>query len=220
MVDIKTALRSTGWLAISIVVTVLAWIAGLITYGAQINSCNWAERNGWFVFLAGSFVLVIGFYLIHRLPWFNLDNAVPRSQILAGLLLGPWFIGAFVSGPNMLGAIERGRQKRTMADMRSVSSLLDNYYDRHQAYPQANSMSQLTSILGTEISLPRRDGWGQPYLFRSNGAGYTLVSRTRCGIQEVTDLSEYEPGVTSGHEADIVVVNGRFFRYPEGTFVD
>lgn len=220
MVDIKSALRSTGWLVIGVLVLILAWIAGLITCLAQINSCTWAQRNGWVVFLAVSFAIVAGFFYIHRLPWFNTDEAIPRSQILAGLLLFPWFIGAFACGPNMFGAIERGRQKGTMADMRSIASVLDDYHDRHRAYPQADSLRHLTPILGPQTSLPRRDGWGQPYHFESNAAGYTLVSRSRCGRPEVADLSEYQQGETRGPEADIVIVNGRFFRYPEGIYVN
>ena len=82
----------------------------------------------------------------------------------------------------------------------------------------ARELFERSGLRVKRVTLTRRRG--QPYLFGSDGACYTLASRTRCGIPEVADLSEYEPGPTSGHEADIVIVNGRFFRYPEGTFVE
>jgi len=220
MAELKSTLRSVGWIALGVLVLIAAWVLGLATCLAQINSCTWAQRNGWVVFLAVSFIIVAGFFALHRLPCFNADEAIWRSQVFAGLLLFPWFIGAFACGPEMFGAIERGRQKRTMADMKSIAAELDDYHSRNGTYPLSPSLSQLKSVLDPQTSVPVRDGWGQPYYFQSNAAGYTLVSRSRCGRPEVADSSDYQKGETIELEADIVIVNGRFFRHPQGIYVE
>jgi len=102
--------------------------------------------------------------------------------------------GCGIAVPNLLGTIDVGMQRYTMAQMRQI----------------AKEIEEGRSVEG------RSDGWGTPYLIRRDGAGYTVVSFGNCGDPDVPNGSEYPVGPTTGFDADIVLANGQFIRYPQG----
>jgi len=108
-------------------------------------------------------------------------------------------IGAFlvclITFTNLLGTIDVGKQRYTMSHMREIA----------QAIQEGRSVEAQV------------DGWGTPYLIRRDGANYTIVSFGNCGIPDLPRGSEYSIGPTNGFEADIVLINGQFTRYPLGS---
>src|SRR3989441_9161008 len=71
---------------------------------------------------------------------------------------------AAIAIPNLLTAMQRSKQKRTMADIRTVATASEAYATDKNRYPNATDMSSLeTELVPTYIKvLPRTDGWNHP----------------------------------------------------------
>jgi len=138
-----------------------------------------------------------------------------RGFTLIELLITVAIIGiiAAIAVPNLLNAINRGKQKRTMADMRAIATAIEAYSVDNTAYPAASSLAVLaTSIEPAYITtLPTQDGWGRSYTVDSVPIRYTVWS----GGSDGGSLN-YVGGPTSSITDSIVFSNGRFAQWPEG----
>ena len=134
---------------------------------------------------------------------------------LIELLITVAIIGviAAIAIPNLLNAINRGKQKRTMADMRSIATAVEAYAVDNTTYPAAADVGSLAaSIQPTYIKvLPALDGWNHAYIIDSSAVQYTLASGGRDG-----GSMNYVGGPTSDLSDSIVFSNGRFAQWPEG----
>ena len=129
---------------------------------------------------------------------------------------------AAIAIPNLLNAIDRGKQKRTMSDMRSVGTAVESYAVDNNFYPIAKSMAAVNGGAGgmniepVYIKIaPTRDGWGGSMLYGSDAAGvgsdYTIVSYGKDKKQSTSSK-----GATNSFDCDIIYQNGTFTAYPEG----
>jgi type II secretory pathway pseudopilin PulG len=135
---------------------------------------------------------------------------------------------AAIAIPNLLNAIHRGRQKRTVADMRTIGTAVEAYAVDNYRYPYAGSIAELAAELEPKYvrNLPRTDGWGGSFEYAcwqvdpdSTGCDrYVLASPGKDFILEVQDLGEYaaEQTRTRIFDCDIVYSNGSFVQFPEG----
>ena len=84
-----------------------------------------------------------------------------------------------VALPNLLNAVERRAQKRTMGDMRSVATAVEGYSIDAQGYPVVASIDELVPLLQPTYirGLPLDDGWGNRFACISDGESYVLASR-------------------------------------------
>ena len=147
---------------------------------------------------------------------------VRRIQDQAGftiieLLIVVAVIGILVAMviPNLIGAIQRSRQSRTVADIRMISEGIEAYQVDNSFYPVVNdgTVSMLSGNL--EIYIRRfndYDGWREPIFYGSDGSHYTVISY---GWNMVPNLP-YVDGPTTTFDADIVFVDGNFLQWPEG----
>ena len=126
---------------------------------------------------------------------------------------------AAVAIPNLLDAIQRGKQKRTMADIRTVATAVEAYSIDHSQppqYPQGPILDAMADDL-QEAHLkecPRSDGWRRPLYYASASVDhYTIGSGGADG--SVPDMSGHE-GATHDLSADIVFSDGMFRQWPEG----
>jgi general secretion pathway protein G len=109
---------------------------------------------------------------------------------------------------------QRDRQKRTMAEIRSMGTAIEEYSIDNNFYPSAASVEELkTYVVPAYIrTLPGHDGWGNDFIVQSSPREYVLLSTGRDGL-----LDESEPaGATNTYDSDIVFSNGSFVQWPEG----
>jgi type II secretory pathway pseudopilin PulG len=139
--------------------------------------------------------------------------------IVIGLVLLVPFIGilAAIAIPNFLTAMNRSKQKRTMADMRTIGTVLEAYATDNRVYPAADSLDALRPLVVPKYikQLPTLDGWTHPFRYAPRENGYSLVSAGSDGVFNQAP-AEYTKGTTNKFDCDIVLSNGEFVVYPEG----
>src|SRR6266852_3354462 len=111
---------------------------------------------------------------------------------------------AAIAIPNLLSAVQRGRQKRTMGDMRSLATAIEAYAVDNNNYPagscqpgafttasaQAMTQSSLIILQPTYIAqVPRVDGWQRFMYYNTQGPvsnpdQYNLISFGRDGVKD------------------------------------
>jgi type II secretory pathway pseudopilin PulG len=133
------------------------------------------------------------------------------------VVIGIAGILAAIAIPNLLTAMQRAKQKRTMADIRSLATSLESYaVDNNDKYPVAARVEDLSPVLEPKYAtrLPRRDAWEHELRYVTWTGGYAISSGGSDGVFEHTSPDEYTKGTTQDFDCDLVYANGEFIRYP------
>ena len=141
-----------------------------------------------------------------------------KGFTLIELLIVVAIIGiiAAIAIPNLLNAIDRGKQKRSMADIRSIGTAAEAYAVDNNFYPSAGNIGALAPVIEPVYikKLPLQDGWNNAMVYTPGtvvGAGYTVYSTGKGGVDDADT-----GGKTNIFSADIVFVDGQFAQWPEG----
>ena len=121
--------------------------------------------------------------------------------------------------PRMLTAIQTARQKRTMAEMRSMAEVIQIYEQDYAFYPVLTGTMQdlLPHLIPNTIgNMGVQDGWSRPVFYFGDGEQYTIASYGSDGLPNLPWL----PVPTSRFQDDIVISNAVFIQYPEGVQSD
>jgi general secretion pathway protein G len=136
---------------------------------------------------------------------------------------------AAIAIPNLLNAVQRGKQKRTMSDTRALATAVEAYAVDNNNYPaaacpassfttaptQLSSTTNFSNLSPTYIAqAPLKDGWQRFYFYAlsSTSQSYAIWSGGRDGTTVAAVC-----GTTTNFNDDIIYSNGTFLQWPEGT---
>ncbi len=123
---------------------------------------------------------------------------------------------AAIAIPNLLNALHKARQKRSMGEVRTIGTGLAMYQRDNAFYPVLTDSN--ASVLRPDLTIyignySDRDGWATLIGYNSDGSQYTVISY---GRNKTVDLP-YINGTTNDFDSDIVFSEGVFVQWPEGS---
>jgi len=166
--------------------------------------------------------------MLRRFETSGASGAAIAAAIGVVLFAGIAVLGIIsaIAIPNLLNAIQRGKQKRTLADMRAIGTACEAYAVENDMYPDVQTIEQLVPILEPTYikNLPQKDAWERNFTFQSWKEGedvegpnqYVIISGGKDGTLDHDSLEDYEEGTTTSFNNDIVFTAGSFLQYPEG----
>ena len=114
--------------------------------------------------------------------------------------------------PQLLMAYERGRQRRSLGDMRNLSTALATYQlDNSELFP--TSAEGLVALQPEYYAGVPDDGWGTSYLYVgiNTGCAYLMMGM---GANALIGPNPPDPWVGDYFDPDIWLSNGTFLRAP------
>lgn len=115
-----------------------------------------------------------------------------------------------IAVPNFRTARERSRQKRTMADIRTIAVAWDAFAEDTHTYSVRDVRRALEPTYVRHF--PPVDGWGTPFELAAKGNHYSIRSY---GSDRRRD-SKIVPGGNPDFARDILYEDATFIAYPEG----
>jgi type II secretion system protein G len=141
------------------------------------------------------------------------ERGYSTIEMMVTLVLTGVLAAIAISATNV--ALDRARQRATMADMRTISRAIEAYVVDYEKIPEhAGGLQALQEQISgyTNTMIPVRDSWGHEYgFFHGEDKSYTLVSYGKDGI----DGEDYVRGAKFDFTRDLVMFNGIFVRAPE-----
>ena len=117
---------------------------------------------------------------------------------------------AAIAVPQLMNAMDRARQRRTMADMRNIATA--NGTMRVDTGNYAAALADLSAGGYMQVT-PANDAWGRAYVYFTGANFYALES---WGSDLAGGPVPPVPWINEPYEADIVIHNGQFVAAPTG----
>ena len=118
---------------------------------------------------------------------------------------------AAIAIPQLMNAMDRGRQRRSMADMRSIGTANGTMRVDTGQYETAN----LANLVPTYLQVPPlNDGWGTAFVLAAVGAdGYSVTS---LGSDAAGGPAPPATWINEPYDPDIIFTSGQFTQAPSG----
>jgi len=145
-------------------------------------------------------------------------HSTSRGFSLIELLIVCAVIGliAAIAIPNLVNAIQRARQARTVGDIRAISNSVAMYHQDYADFPISTSWAEIATVeeaLNAYMeNIPANDGWQRAFMYISDGDTYTVASY---GLNGQFD-TPWTIGPIGFFDDDIVVNDGIFVQWPQG----
>lgn len=123
---------------------------------------------------------------------------------------------------NLTVALQKGKQKATMGDMKTIGNAIESYITDYYSAPEGNSLAEIKDKLEPFYikTLPLKDGWGNDFLYK-HGTGeqkdtYSIASPGKDGVFNGWEQTGFYI-VTTIEEFgnDFIFTNGNFTYSPK-----
>jgi general secretion pathway protein G len=124
---------------------------------------------------------------------------------------------ASIALPNLMRAMNKARQSRTLADMKAIGNAMESYAVENNTYPRGLTDAN-AQILSSYVSkylqtVPPGDGWSNPWHIDTNAQG-TIYTITSYGADGASGTNAGGP--TNDFNSDIIFSNNSFYQWPQG----
>jgi type II secretion system protein G len=147
-----------------------------------------------------------------------------KGFTLIELLIVVAIIGiiAAIAIPNLLVALQKGKQKATMGDMKTLGGAVESYVTDWSFVPDVANITDLNNAANGLIPffikvVPTTDGWGTEYQYLRDAANqdfysFTSYGRDKAASGPVATASGtyYDCTQIADFDSDIVYANGGF----------
>ena len=129
---------------------------------------------------------------------------------------------AAIAVPNFLTAMQKGKQKATMGDMKSIAMAIESYITDKGYAPKGKTLEELKAELEPFYikTLPLKDGWGNDLVYYHGGGAkqdeYAVGSGGKDGVFDGWEQKGFYPvAAIQDFNRDIIFANGTFTLGPE-----
>lgn len=112
-----------------------------------------------------------------------------------------------IAVPQLMDAIDRARQRRTMADMRNIATANGTYRVDEGVY--ASTLADLVPAYMQVV--PANDGWGNAFEYSVSGGSFELESYASDGADGPAAPT---PWANGPYDVDLEMTNGQFTQAP------
>lgn len=139
-------------------------------------------------------------------------------------------IVAAIAIPNLLTALQKGKQKATMGDMKTIGGAIESYMSDNSFAPQTGNTTADQAAFRTLLEpfhiklLPQRDGWNNVYQYNAGNDSqsplrerYSIISYGRDGASTGLAVADNNYPVTDldHFNNDICYSNGQYTYGPK-----
>jgi type II secretory pathway pseudopilin PulG len=150
------------------------------------------------------------------------NHTMGFEQMVLMTVTAPLGIVAAIAIPNMLTAIQKGKQKATMGDMKTIGTAIESYITDTYEAPPGNSLEEIKAKLEPFYiqKLPLKDAWGNDFHYK-HGTGnkkdeYFIGSGGKDGVFDGWDQTGfYIVATMNGFNNDFIYANGQFVFGPK-----
>jgi general secretion pathway protein G len=112
----------------------------------------------------------------------------------------------------LVAALDRAKQRATMADMRSVSEAIEAYQVDIGRVPQGDLATVAPLLIPYQTNVvPENDHWSNPLVYTASATSYSLESYGKDGV----DGANISLATRADYTLDILLSDGLFVAAPE-----